>query len=283
MNNTRKPINKPNFFILGAGKSGTTTLYAYLKSHPQIFMTSPKEPTFFCADFQVIKNPISYFELFDGVKDQPRIGEASHGYLSDPKSARVLHGLFPKSKFILSLRNPADRAYSLFHHMRRHGLESITTFEKALEAEEERFHSPTFRKSNPQFFYNFMYFRSGLYGSQIERFFSFFHHDRFFFTSFERVAEAPQDVTKKIFDFLGVDPSFKIVPKQANPGYTFQSFWLQKFLQTSVLPGFKLKERIMEWNKTPIPPMKDTTKQDLTEQYKADQMKLFDLTGIALE
>ena len=129
-------MNKPNFFILGAGRSGSTFLWDLLRQHPNIFLTSPKEPNFFCKPYQGIKNPIDYFELFDSVSDEAIRGEASHAYLSNPTTAKVLKALFPESKFVVILRNPADRAYSLYHWMRRNGLEYINTFEAALEAED---------------------------------------------------------------------------------------------------------------------------------------------------
>ena len=85
-------INKPNFFILGAGKSGTTSLYYHLKEHPDIFLTDVKEPTFFCEGFQVVKNPIKYFELYDSVSTENIIGQASHAYMSKPTNAQVITG-----------------------------------------------------------------------------------------------------------------------------------------------------------------------------------------------
>lgn len=91
-------VRLPNFFILGAAKSGTTSLHFYLKQHPEIFLSPEKEPTFFCEGFQVVKNPIDYFQLFDSVGDEKVIGEASHVYLSNPSTARVLAALFPKAK-----------------------------------------------------------------------------------------------------------------------------------------------------------------------------------------
>ena len=117
-------FNVPNLFILGAGKCGTTTIYHYLMRHPSIYMSRIKEPTHFCRLFQVVKNPIEYYQLFDGAKGESFIGEASHAYLTDPSSCRVIKALFPLAKFILILRNPADRAYSLYNHMRYHGFES---------------------------------------------------------------------------------------------------------------------------------------------------------------
>ena len=83
-------MNKPTFFILGAGKSGTSSLYWYLFQHTEIFMCPVKEPTFFCESFQVVSNPIEYFRLFDVAATHRAIGEASHVYLTNPATADIL-------------------------------------------------------------------------------------------------------------------------------------------------------------------------------------------------
>ena len=84
--NCTMPARKPNLFILGAAKSGTTTLWSSLRQHPDIFLSRPKEPAFFCETFQKVQNPIHYFELFDRAGTASLVGEASHAYLSDPKA-----------------------------------------------------------------------------------------------------------------------------------------------------------------------------------------------------
>lgn len=117
-----QPIVKPNLFILGAAKSGTTFLYNTLVNHPDIFFPWEKEPSFLSSHFDKhINSTAKYFELFDDVQEEKIIGEASPNYLSDPASPRILKGLFPDAKFIIALRNPADRAYSLYVNLRRYG------------------------------------------------------------------------------------------------------------------------------------------------------------------
>ncbi|HAI68162.1 MAG TPA: hypothetical protein DCM38_01860 [Gammaproteobacteria bacterium] len=113
-----KPITQPNFFILGAAKSGTSLLYETLIEHPEIFLSPDKEPSFFCNHLDKhINSTAKYFDLYEEVKDEPIIGEASHIYLTDPSSPRILKGLFPDAKFLITLRNPADKAYSQYVHL----------------------------------------------------------------------------------------------------------------------------------------------------------------------
>ena len=70
-------MRMPNLFILGASKSRTTSLYNILKEHPEIFLTTPKAPVFFCDEFQVVQKPIKYFDLFSSAGDAKVAGESS--------------------------------------------------------------------------------------------------------------------------------------------------------------------------------------------------------------
>ncbi len=280
-------INKPNFFILGAAKSGTTSLHRYLNQHPDIFMSRIKEPTFFCEGFQVVKNPIRYFGLFDSAKGEKIIGESSHAYMTDPSSARLLKGLFPSAKFVIILRNPADRAYSLYHHMRRYGHERIGTFEKALEIEEERAHSRHFRENCPQYLYNFLYFRSGLYGEQIERYFSLFERNQFHFLTLNHLKTQPMASLEAILNFLGLSTDFTPNLRVHNEGSLtarsalIQYVWNHKikhpiFLRKQV---FKILKKV---NFTKVPPINPQTRKNLLARYEKDLEKLESLTGMVL-
>jgi hypothetical protein len=282
-----KPLHKPNFFILGAAKCGTTTLYAYLKRHPDIFMSRVKEPTFFCEGFQVVKDPIEYFELFDGVKDERVIGEASHAYFSNPSSARVLKALFPEAKFVVILRNPADRAYSLYHHMRRKGDEKTASFEKALALEEERFASEDFRNHCPQYLYNFLYFRSGLFGEQVERYFSLFDRAQFHVMKLEYLRTKPLEALKGVTRFLDISTDFTPGERVRNEGavtarYPFiQYLWNHNVKRPEFVRklGFKILSKV---NFMGIPPIRPETRATLLERYESDQEKLKTLTGLRL-
>ncbi|MEE9492317.1 MAG: sulfotransferase [Gammaproteobacteria bacterium] len=250
---TLTSINKPNFFILGAGRSGSTQLYHLLRQHPDVFLTNPKEPSFFCEPFQVIKNPIEYFELYDAVSDEAIRGEASHVYLTNPTTAKVLKGLFPEARFVVILRNPAERAYSLYQWMRRYRYEPVHTFEAALEEEESRYNSASFRADCPQYFYNYLYFMSGLYGQQLQRYFSLFSKQQFHIVKFEEFIVDPANHLKEIFRFLDVDQGFSpqlAVDRNEGDAATYEPLSIQ-------------------------------TKELLLEAYSSDLHHLSDMTGIS--
>ena len=280
-----KVHKKPNLFILGAAKSGTTTLYNYLKSHPSIYLSAIKEPTFFCEDFQVVKNPIKYFELFDPVTNEAYVGEASHGYLSDPKVAKLLRTLFPNSKFILTLRNPAERAYSLYNHMKRYRFERLNTFEKALAIEADRMYSKKFRNNNPQYFHNFLYFESGKYGSQIQRYLSLFDKNQFLFLKYDDLIKKPDETLSKIYNFLDI-PAVSLTSQiHSNKGYNVKSILLEKLIRSKLISNkisikLKIKKTLIHLNNTSLQPMNPETKISLMMKYKEDLDLLYELTEI---
>lgn len=115
------PANKktPNLFIVGAQKSGTTSLHNYLNEHPEIFMSKVKEPTFFSkfpGSPQIGKNisEEQYYELFKEVTDEKIVGESSVSYLFDITSAKSIFEANSQAKIIILLRDPVDRTFSHF-------------------------------------------------------------------------------------------------------------------------------------------------------------------------
>ena len=194
----------PNFFILGAGRSGTTSLHQQHAQHPDVFMSPTKEPTFFC-DFFGMQNPWEYLDLFGDATHERVIGESSHAYLSCPTSAQMLSVFVPQAKFVVIFRNPIDRAYSLYCWMTAAGNEWLAPFEKALEAEDERATDPRFFRKVPQYFYNYLYFQSGLYSPQIARYLRLFPRDQVLFLRFDDLARNVHDVLQRVFRFLQVD------------------------------------------------------------------------------
>ena len=200
----------PNFFIAGAARAATTSLWEYLRQHPDIYMPPVfelKEPSFFCDSYG-IKDWKEYLALFTEGRGRPMVGEASGPYLTSPESPGRIHDAFPHARFIISLRNPAERAFSKYKWMRANGFESAASFEEALKLEPGRASSEDFRKNNGQYFYNFLYFQSGRYAEQVRRFFDTFGRERVKVLIFEEWTRQPLDAVREIFSFLGVDASF---------------------------------------------------------------------------
>jgi len=129
----------PNFFIVGAQKAGTTTLYEYLKMTNGVYIPSVKEARFFHDNSKkkfeiprVITDEVKYLKLFSGVKDEKAIGEASPSYLHDPESAELIHDKVPNAKIIIMLRDPVQRAFSQYLMRKTNGKEK-RSFHQVIE------------------------------------------------------------------------------------------------------------------------------------------------------
>jgi len=111
---------EPNFLIVGAAKSGTTSLYAYLKQHPDIFMPEWKELSFFTGDtftpLHKAKKPQYYYRVFAKAKNEAAVGEASTSYLYDETAAGMIKEKLGNIKIIIALRDPVAMSYSLYNH-----------------------------------------------------------------------------------------------------------------------------------------------------------------------
>lgn len=147
---------RPNLFLVGAQKSGTTALALMLAGHPQVFMSKPKEPGYLAfgsagyafadgrgrpcrAASWVVRSEPDYLDLFAAAPPQARVlGEASTWYLCQPGMAERLHAFNPHARILMILRQPADRAYSCWSHARRDGEEPLADFRAALAAEPRR-------------------------------------------------------------------------------------------------------------------------------------------------
>src|SRR5687768_15406060 len=135
-------MRTPNFFIVGAPRCGTTSMYAYLRQHPEIYVSPHKEPHFFGSDLSPLPGAIReeelYRALFAGAGDRPRAGEASVWYLSSRKAASEIRAFAPEARILILLRAPHQMLESLHSLFLRTGNEDLPTLEEALAAEPER-------------------------------------------------------------------------------------------------------------------------------------------------
>ena len=182
------PGRYPDFLIIGAAKSGTTSLYQALNMHPHVFMPCLKEPEFFSSDAIYQRGTEWYRSLFSSASINQICGEASTTYSRWPHTrdaAKTIAGNMPNSKFIYIIRDPIERAYSHYaHHMRTH---VTMTFEEALE------------KSN-------IYIDCSMYLMQIERYLRFFPKHQFLFLLLNDLSENFEKTMAKIHSFLNLHP-----------------------------------------------------------------------------
>lgn len=181
--------------IVGAMKSGSTTLYEYLDRHPKIFMCSPKEPMFFSQQEKYAKGLDWYFSLFRDADDGQVCGEASTCYSRWPYFGDVagrIHSTLPDTRFIYIMRHPVNRAYSHYRHLmeERRGKSSarLMTFEEAIEQEPE-------------------IVDTSLYRLQLEKFLDYFPQERLHLLFFEEMKANPRPEIEKVLRFLGLEPA----------------------------------------------------------------------------
>ena len=291
---------KPNFIIIGAMKAATTSLYTYLKQHPDVFMTAIKEPMFFNNfqnnnKFKVLGRKTKkittfeqYYPLFDAVKNEKAIGEASPAYISNEDCPSLIQQYLPNTKIIAVLRQPVARAYSNFLHARRADREPIADFETAFNKEAER------KTENWSPLYH--YKDKGYYAEQLERYYTLFQEENIKILLFEDLVNNPIKTTQELFKFLNIDKSF--IPetsKKANVSGTPKGIfgWIIMKLRyynlipniqfSNYLPGFII-QFIFNSAYKKASPLSQELKKKLTHTfYKEDILKLEKLIGKDLQ
>ena len=196
---------RPNFFVLGVPKCGTTTLHQVLMAHPHIFMTKEKEPKFFDNDSYYPRGLDRYLrDHFRGAAGFDARGESTPTYLRLAKARdRIRRDLGKDLRFVVILRDPVKRAWSHYLHAVCLGVET-ESFERALELESTRLSA-----GRPSWT---AYFRDGLYAHQLRVWFEAFPRERFLVLLTEDLAERPSAVARQAFAFLDVDPDVELPP-----------------------------------------------------------------------
>jgi len=198
----------PDFLVIGAARSGTTSLYHYLKSHPQIYFASKKhpEPHFFLKNEEYEKG-ISYYsdKYFKNVNNDKKAGEISTSYIYQPYVAKRIKKHLPKVKLIAMLRNPIERSFSNYVFTYKNGLDSLS-FEDAILQEKKRIANP-----ETQFHSEIQphaYMDRGRYYKQLMEYYKYFSSDRIHIIFFEDFISNTLGELKKAFKFLGVNSTF---------------------------------------------------------------------------
>lgn len=221
----------PDFLVVGAAKAGSTSLYHWLKQHPDVFMPEWKEPCYFVNNYGV-REWDEYISLFQPGRDKKAIGEASATYLANPISPQWIFDKLGDVKIIIVLRNPTDRSFSLYRHGLQYGYETIPTFEGALTEEEARLGSETFKDRNPHYYLDYAYFNTGLYYEQVKRYLDIFSCVKIYL--FEDLVGSSEQTYKDLCMFLDIDNSFlpdfkhhnaSIVPRFIKAQYMFRQHY----------------------------------------------------------
>jgi len=245
-------IKTPDFIIIGAQKCGTSTMFHHLNKHPNIFMPRKKELHFFDENYsQGLAHYLKYFSNKRMSSTTFCTGEASPFYFFHPLAASRIHQHFPEIKLILLLRNPIDRAYSQYQHMKRKGRISIS-FEQAIALE------PEILKNRKDAFFadenhsdliyrRFSFLARSRYSEQLPAWFMHFGEKQILIIKSEDYFKNPNDTFEQVFEFVGVQP-FEII--------------LSK-----------------EHKNSEYPRMKSETREQLQEYFEPFNQELYQLTG----
>lgn len=266
--------------IIGAHKAGTSSLSYYLSQHPDIFMPLLKEARFFAYDQnnpdhrrkvpQVF--PVAtleeYERLFDGVKKERAIGEATPEYLCSPIAATYIKKHIPQAKLIAILRNPIDRAYSGYQ----------------MEVRSKRLQGPLPPKS---FNENERWIKTSFYFNNLKRYFDNFSSSQIQVFIFEDMVSDVLGTVKEIFQFLEVDDAFVPSITVKNSGGVIKHKQLHKLLRDRrsfriIKPFIPYRLRTIVHNlrnkcREKAPPLPKEMREQLAELYRADIERLEEL------
>ena len=302
-------LQKPNLFLVGQPKSGTTALHNYLEQHPDIYMSNPKEPRFFCKDLHLEsyafhKKKLPYFsfweeqdylQLFSNSGDAKIVGESSPHYLYSKVAAEEIYKFNPHANIIMILRNPVDFIYSVHSQLILSGFENVNDLKIALSLEKERKkgkHIPSRVYCPSGLFYS----ERIKYYQQVRRYYDVFNNSNIKVIIFEDFRVNNYKVYRDTLKFLGVDHTFVPETKMVNVNkkprnYTlnilFESPSLDKAMKAIFPQQFyaaikKIQKRLL-WKEVPRPPMNPLLKKSLMGNYRAEVIKISDLLGIDLE
>ncbi|MDP8961635.1 MAG: sulfotransferase [Actinomycetota bacterium] len=206
----------PDFLVIGAQRSGTSSLYKWLGQHPFVLPSLRKETEYFSLNFgrgeawyRAHFPSLLRRRIFRELRGHDALSfEATPYYLFHPLAPARVARLVPDAKLIVLLRNPVDRAYSHYHHMVRHGSET-RSFEEAIKSEPERVAADIERLQVDPLHrslahHRFSYLGRGRYAEQLERWLAEFGRDRFLVLSSEELYADPSSTYQQVLAFLGL-------------------------------------------------------------------------------
>jgi hypothetical protein len=225
-------VKRPDFFVIGAFKSGTTAMYEYLRRHPQLFMPEVKEPMYFGSDLTPRYRRMTedeYLALFGPAADSQRAGEASPWYLYSHTAPREILHFSPSAQAIVLLRNPVDVMYAQHSQLVFNRREDIVDFAAALAAEGDRQRGERIPPDalRPE---ALLYRQSVRFADQLRQWFDAFGRERMHVIVFDDLAADPRAVYRSTLEFLGVDATFDVDLSVYNPNRRARSGVLQRLI-----------------------------------------------------
>ena len=286
-------MRRPDFYIVGAPKSGTSAMYQYLSRHPDIFLPATKELRFFGSDLDVRgfkrRDLDAYLGSFAAATPTQRVGAAYVWYLYSKTAAAEIRRFTPGARIIVMLRPPADMLYSLHSEHLSDGNEDLNRFEDALRAEGDRRAGRRIPR-HAHLVQGLFYSEVAKYAEQLERYLAVFGRHRVHVILFEDFANATSASYRETLRFLDVSddftlPRFEVV----NPNKRVRSEAVRHFLACppqlprqiirAAVPQLlrrELYKRAIGLNITSPPraPLSDTTREYINGLFRTDVNRL---------
>lgn len=246
---------KPNFFLVGAVKAGTTSLYEYLKQHPEIYFSPIKEPNYFSTDIKTsefsntyrkntivdvdsyfrqtklpplqlafVRKPEHYRRLFEDVSGEKAIGEASTSYLYSEIAATNIRKYQPEARIIVIIRNPIDRVISHYQMALRYG-HTKRSFREAVKKD--------WKTQQKGWGISELFIELGLYYRQLKRYFDAFDNKRIRVFLFEDLINYPRETVLECQRFLGTEEILPEAFETFNPASIPKFKYLNKLITDS--------------------------------------------------
>ena len=274
---------KVDFFIVGAPKSGTTSLYHYLSEHPQVEMSSQKEPDYFSdkaiheQGMYYAKNRVDTLDKYESLfvqKESVVYGEASVSYLFYENVAEDIKKYNPNAKIIIMLRDPIERAFS--HYLMDYRLGLISdSFENVL--------AKISKHKNAHLFYQ-QYIEVSKYAKQIQRYLDFFKKENILFIDYEDFKKNVSKTVDQVYNFLNISTEFVadintkhntfIMPKNKIIRLIYSFVFLRKIL-TFLFPVYLVKNiRVLLFKSDKKPELLKETRSLLSIIFNDDIKKL---------
>ena len=298
VNYKEKVYNLPDFLVVGGAKCGTTSLFYYLEQHPEIFAPSEKEPHFFSffntppqyaspAELRVISKISDYSNFYKNADESQLLCEASTSYLYDYentiKNIKDVYGeQFRKLKIVILLRNPADRAWSQYWQFKKFYHEPLE-FEETIKASviKDRL------KKNWNYYYDYIGF--GKYYNQVKAYLDEFEDVKVIFQ--ESFLDDSKGTLESTLNFLRLNLDFDIeTGRKFNPsGGTKKNLYgvlwcikskTQTFSLFKLILPLKIRKKLIYFfmdKALEKKPLNDKLREVLSEEFKDDNQKLFDL------
>ena len=296
-------MTRPNFFLVGAPKCGTTALDSYLKSHPEVFVSARKELHFFGSDLKFASRPgvENYLANFQTANGKPRVGESSVWYLYSRRAADEIYAFAPHASIIVMLRNPVDLLHSLHSQMVFTAKDDIADFAEALDAEDDRkrglrlptvIQTHTIANYDPKIFY---YREIIKFSEQLERYYRVFGRGRVHVILYDDFKRKTAEVYRHALEFLGVDPVYQPGFPVINDNKSVRQHTLQRLLHYPpkplltaarvLLPRGRLraavKSQLLRLNtaRQKRRPLEPELRLRLTNEFRPEVERLSDMLG----